>query len=96
MDCSESQKKRSKKIAESIIPIEGQNNQHPISQEDFEHPQPDSKRISFGLPISNPYLKPKQKQAHSSSKKNHPKNLLPATIDQYLKAETTVRLQQSP
>ena len=33
-------KKRSKKPAESIIPIEGQNNQHNISQEEFEHPQP--------------------------------------------------------
>jgi hypothetical protein len=52
-------KKRSKKTAESIIPIEGPNNQHPISQEEFEHPQPVSKRISFGLPISNPYSKPK-------------------------------------
>ena len=45
-------KKWSKKTAESTIPIEGPNNQHPISQEEFEHPQPVSKRISFGLPIS--------------------------------------------
>jgi hypothetical protein len=72
-------KKRSKMAAETIIPIEGQTNQHPISQEDFEHPQPVSKRISFGLPISNPYLKPKQKQAFSSPKEAHPKNLLPVS-----------------
>ena len=72
-------KKQSKKTAESIIPIEGQNNQHPISQEKFEHPQPVSKHISFGLPISNPYLKPKQKQTSSSPKEAHPKNLLPAS-----------------
>ena len=72
-------KKRSKKTAENIIPIEGQNNQHPILQEDFEHPQPVSKRISFGLPISNPYSKPKQKQTSSSSKEAHPKNLLPSS-----------------
>ena len=72
-------KKQSKKTAETIIPIEGQTNQHPILQEDFEHPQPVSKRISFGLPVSNPYLKPKQKQAFSSSKKNHPKNLPPSS-----------------
>ena len=61
-------KKWSKKTAETIIPIGGQTNQHPILQEDFEHPQPISKCISFGLPISNPYLKPKQKQALSLSK----------------------------
>ena len=72
-------KMRSKKTAESIIPIEGQNNQHPISQEEFEHPQPVSKRISFGLPINNPYSKPKQKQALSLSKKNHSKSLSPAS-----------------
>jgi hypothetical protein len=72
-------KKQSKKTAETIIPIEGQINQHPILQEDFEYPQPVSKRISFGLPISNPYLKPKQKQAFSSPKEAHPKNLLPAS-----------------
>jgi hypothetical protein len=72
-------KKRSKKTAESIIPIEGQNNQHPISQEEFEHSQPVSKSISFGLPISNPYLKPKQKQTFSSPKEAHPKNLLLAS-----------------
>ena len=72
-------KKRSKKTVETIIPIEGQNNQNPIPQEDFEHPQPVSKRISFGLPISNPYLKPKQKQTSSSSKEAHPKNLLPSS-----------------
>ena len=74
-----SPRKRSKKTAETIIPIEGQTNQHPILQEDFEHPQPVSKRISFGLPTSNPYLKPKQKQTSSSSKKAHPKNPLPAS-----------------
>jgi hypothetical protein len=79
MNCSESQKKRSKKAAETIIPIEGQTNQHPILQEDFEHPQPVSKCISFGLPISNPYSKPKQKQTFSSSKEAHPKNLLPVS-----------------
>jgi hypothetical protein len=73
-------KKQSKKTAETIIPIEGQNNQHPISQEEFVHPQPVSKCISFGLPISNPYLKPIQKQISFSSKKAHPKNLLPASI----------------
>ena len=89
-------KKRSKKTVEAIIPIEGQTNQHPILQEDFEHPQPVSMRISFGLPISNPYLKPKQKQALSSSKKNHSKIFSQLAIVQYLKAETTVRLQQSP
>jgi hypothetical protein len=72
-------KKRSKKTAETIIPIEGQINQHPILQEDFDHPKPVSKFISFGLPISNPYLKPKQKQAFSSPKEAHPKNLLPAS-----------------
>ena len=72
-------KKRSKKTAESTIPIEGQTNQHPILQEDFEHPQPVSKRISFGLPISNPYLRPEQKQTSSSSKESHPKNLLPSS-----------------
>ena len=71
-------KKRSKKTAETIIPIEGQTNQHSILQEDFDHPQPVSKRISFGLPISNPYLKPKQKQAFSSSKKNHSKKSSPS------------------
>ena len=70
-------KKRSKKTAESIIPIEGQNNQHPIPQEEFEHPQPVSKCISFGLPTSNDYLKAKQKQTSFSSKKSHPKSLLP-------------------
>ena len=72
-------KKRSKKTAESIISIEGPNNQHPISQEEFEHPQPVSIRISFELPISNPYSKPKQKQTSSSSKEAHPKNLPPSS-----------------
>ena len=72
-------KKRSKKTEETIIPIEGQTNHHPILQEDFDHPQSVSKRSSFGLPISNPYLKPKQKQAFSSSKKNHSTNPLPAS-----------------
>ena len=72
-------RKRSKKTAEIIIPIEGKTNQHPILQEDFEHPQPVSKHISFGLPISNPYLKLKQKQALSLSKKNHPKNPPPSS-----------------
>ena len=71
-------KKWSKKTAESTIPIEGPNNQHPISQEEFEHPQPVSKHISFGLPISNPYSKPKQKHT-SSSKEAHPKNLPPSS-----------------
>jgi hypothetical protein len=72
-------KKQSKKTAETIIPIEGQTNQHPILQEDFEYPQLVSKCISFGLPISNPYLKPKQKQTFSSSKEAHSKNLLPTS-----------------
>ena len=72
-------KKRSKKTAETIITIEGPNNQHPISQEEFEHPHSVSKRISFGLPINNPYLKPKQKQALSLSRKNHSKNFSPAS-----------------
>jgi hypothetical protein len=69
----------SKKSAESIIPIEGQTNQHPNSQEDFEHPQPVSKCISFGHPIRNPYLKPKQMQTSSFSKEAHPKNLPPVS-----------------
>ena len=43
------------------------------------HTQPVSKRISFELPISNPYLNSKQKQAFSSSNKNHSKNPLPAS-----------------
>ena len=72
-------KKQTKKTAESIIPIEGPNNQHPILQEEFKHPQPVSKCISFGLPISNPYSKPKQKQTSSSPKETHPKNLPPSS-----------------